>query len=114
MFLKPTAKPVPRFTPWPRVVFPAPPGSRIGSRGSSSGGGGSSAAARRMTSATGREPRTTWPVGSVSPGASAFNSRSSTGSMSRAAASLSICASAAKQVCTAPKPRIAPHGGLLV
>ena len=32
--------------------------------------------------------------------------------MSSAAASLSICASAAKQVCTAPKPRIAPHGGL--
>ena len=30
------------------------------------------------------------------------------------AASLSICASAAKHVCTAPKPRIAPHGGLFV
>jgi hypothetical protein len=30
------------------------------------------------------------------------------------AASLSICASAAKQVWTAPKPRIAPHGGLFV
>ena len=56
MFLKPTAKPVPRLTPWPRVVFPAPPGRRIGSRGSSSGGGGSSAAARRMTSAAGSEP----------------------------------------------------------
>ena len=34
--------------------------------------------------------------------------------MSSAAASLSICASAAKQVCTAPNPRIAPHGGLFV
>ena len=33
MFLKPTAKPTPRRTPSPRVVFPAPPGSRIGSRG---------------------------------------------------------------------------------
>ena len=46
MFLKPTAKPTPRRTPSPRVVLPAPPGSRSGSRGSSSGGGGSSAAAR--------------------------------------------------------------------
>jgi hypothetical protein len=34
--------------------------------------------------------------------------------MPSAAASLSICASAAKHVCTAPKPRIAPHGGLFV
>ena len=39
MFLNPTAKPTPRLTPSPRVVFPAPPGRRIGSRGSSSGGG---------------------------------------------------------------------------
>ena len=31
-----------------------------------------------------------------------------------AAASLSICASPAKQVWTAPNPRIAPHGGLFV
>ncbi len=55
-----------------------------------------------------------WPVGRVSPCASAFMIRSSTGSISSAAASLSICASAAKQVWTAPKPRIAPQGGLLV
>ena len=55
-----------------------------------------------------------WPVGSVPPGASAFSRRSSTGSISSASASLSICASAAKQVCTAPNPRIAPHGGLFV
>ena len=48
------------------------------------------------------------------PGASAFRSRSSTGSIPSAAASLSICASPAKQVWTAPKPRIAPHGGLFV
>ena len=34
--------------------------------------------------------------------------------MSSAAASLSICDSYAKQDCTAPKPRIAPVGGLLV
>ena len=114
MFLKPTAKPTPRCTPSPRVVLPAPPGRRSGSRGSSSGGGGSSAAAARITSATGSEPVICWPVGSTSPGSSAFSSRSSIGSMSSAAASLSICASAAKHVCTAPKPRIAPHGGLFV
>ena len=112
MFLKPAANPTPRLTPCPRVVFPEPPGSRIGSRGSSSGSGGSSAAARRITSATGNEPVIGWPVGSTSPGCNAFSSRSSTGSMSRAAASLSICASCAKQVWTAPNPRIAPQGGL--
>ena len=39
MFLNPTAKPTPRRTPSPRVVLPAPPGRRIGSRGSSSGSG---------------------------------------------------------------------------
>ena len=47
----------------------------------------------RITSATGSEPVICWPVGSVSPGASAFSSRSSTGSMPSSAASLSICAS---------------------
>ena len=114
MFLKPTAKPTPRRTPSPRVVFPAPPGSRIASRGSCSGSGTGSAAARRITSATGSEPSIGWPVGSTSPGPSAFSSRSSTGSIPSSAASLSICASAAKHVCTAPKPRIAPHGGLFV
>ena len=67
-----------------------------------------------MTSATGSEPVIGWPVGRVSPVSSAFSRRSSTGSISSACASLSICASAAKQVCTAPKPRIAPHGGLFV
>ena len=50
----------------------------------------------------------------MSPGSSAFRSRSSTGSIPSSAASRSICASAAKHVCTAPKPRIAPHGGLFV
>ena len=114
MFLKPTAKPTPRFTPSPRVVFPAPPGSRIASRGSSSGSGTSRAAARRITSRVGSDPSTSCPVASAPPGSSAFSSRSSTGSMSSAEASLSICASAAKHVCTAPKPRIAPHGGLFV
>ena len=73
-----------------------------------------SAAARRITSRVGSDPVTTWPVGRRSPGSSAFRSRSSTGSISSSAASRSICASAAKHVCTAPKPRIAPHGGLFV
>ncbi len=34
--------------------------------------------------------------------------------MPSSAARRSICASWAKQTCTAPNPRIAPHGGLLV
>jgi hypothetical protein len=55
MFLNPTAKPTPRRTPSPRVVLPAPPGSRIGSRGSSSARRLGSAA-RRITSAIGSEP----------------------------------------------------------
>src|ERR671935_187509 len=53
MFLNPTAKPTPRFTPSPRVVLPAPPGSRIGERGSSSGSGSRRAAQRRITSVAG-------------------------------------------------------------
>ena len=114
MFLNPTAKPTPRRTPSPRVVFPAPPGRRIGSRGSASASGTGIAAAARITSATGIEPSSTCPVGSVSPGSIAFSSRSSIGSMPSASASLSICASAAKHVCTAPKPRMAPQGGLFV
>ncbi len=68
MFLKPTAKPIPRRTPSPRVVLPAPPGSRIGSRGSASAAGGSSAAAARITSAVGSEHSIRWPVGRMSPG----------------------------------------------
>ena len=54
------------------------------------------------------------PVGIDVPVVIALRSRSATGSISSAAASLSICASCAKHVCTAPKPRIAPHGGLSV
>ncbi len=67
-----------------------------------------------MTSAIGSEPVSTWPVGRVSPGSSTFSSRSSIGSIPSTSASLSICASAAKHTCTAPKPRIAPAGGLFV
>ena len=115
MFLKPIANPSPRWTPSPRVVLPAPPGSRtdvarerlrlrraqVACRPQHLGDG-----ERAGHDLAGRQR--------ARPGASAFSSRSSTGSMSSASASLSICASAAKQVWTAPKPRIAPHGGLLV
>ena len=55
-----------------------------------------------------------WPVSSRSPWPRALRSRSSTGSIPHASASLSIWASWAKHTCTAPKPRMAPHGGLLV
>ena len=48
------------------------------------------------------------------PGTIALRSRSATGSMPSAAASLSICASCANATWTAPKPRMAPHGGLFV
>ena len=67
-----------------------------------------------MHSATGAVPVIRWPVGSTSPDARALRSRSSTGSTPTAAARRSICASWAKQTCTAPNPRMAPHGGLLV
>ena len=62
----------------------------------------------------GAVPVSFWPVMSVSPGARALRSRNSSGSMPRVSARRSICASWAKQTCTTPKPRIAPHGGLLV
>ena len=69
---------------------------------------------RSSSSATGAGSPTRWPVGMRLSGPMALRIRRSTGSMSSAAASLSICASWAKATCTAPKPRIAPHGGLLV
>jgi hypothetical protein len=55
-----------------------------------------------------------WPVASREPWPMALRTRISTGSMSSAAASLSSCDSYPKHACTAPNPRIAPHGGLLV
>ena len=101
-------------TPSPWVVLATPPGS---SRGSSPDG--RRRAARRRTRAqqlghrrravdhlTGRHHRRR--------SRTALRTRSSTGSRPSAAASLSICDSYAKHACTAPKPRIAPHGGLLV
>ncbi len=44
----------------------------------------------------------------------ALRRRTSTGSSPHASASLSICPSWAKQACTTPNPRIAPHGRWLV
>ena len=73
-----------------------------------------SAAVSRMHRATGATLSTTWPVISRSPVTMALRSRISTGSSPHAAASLSICPSWAKQACTTPNPRIAPHGRLLV
>src|SRR4051812_12507124 len=69
---------------------------------------------RRSSSSTGAGQLIGAPVGMEEPVSMALRRRSSTGSISSAAASLSICASWAKHVCTAPKPRIAPHGGLSV
>ena len=53
-------------------------------------------------------------MGRIVPVAAALRSRSSTGSIESASASLSIWPSCAKHTCTAPNPRIAPHGGLFV
>ncbi len=68
-----------------------------------------------MQAVVGSEVSIVWPlVGIESPDSSALRLRSSTGSKPSSPASRSICASAAKHDCTVPKPRIAPHGGLLV
>jgi hypothetical protein len=95
-------------------VFATPPGSSRWSGAPSAAGGSGMSRTRSSSSATGAGSGTTWPVGSVSPGAIALRIRSSSGSRSSAAASLSICASCANATWTAPKPRIAPQGGLFV
>src|SRR5258708_14197113 len=77
-------------------------------------GGSGSAFARRMISATGYVPATGWLVMISAPSARALFIRSATGSIPSFAASLSSWASYAKHVWTAPKPRIAPVGGLFV
>ena len=112
-FLNPTAKPVPRTVSAASVVRPEPPGrSRRSSLRAMWGSG--APAHWRITSATGKVPVITCPVMRRSSWSRALIRRSSIGSIWRAAASLSICDSWPKQVCTAPKPRMAPHGGLLV
>ena len=93
--------------------MPTPPGIATGS--SPEGGAASGSAAQRvMRFATGSLPSTVWLVTMLSPSRSALRVRSAIGSIRSAAASLSICASYAKHDCTAPNPRIAPVGGLLV
>ena len=74
----------------------------------------SQAQAKAVVSASQALPRIVWPVGRTEPGATTFRMRSSTASMPSARASLSMFASCAKHTCGAPKPRIAPHGGLFV
>ena len=111
-FLKPTASASPRTTWVASAVRPAPPGRDIGSSGRTAADG--LPAHVRITSATGRAPVTTCPVSSRSPGVRALCSRRSTGSIPRATARRSIWASWAMHVWTAPKPRMAPQGGLLV
>ena len=113
MFLNPSAKPAPRRTPSPRVVLPAPPGSRSGSRGSSSGAGRVSAAARRITSgsaATRDDLAGRKEVARLE----RVEEPHSTGSISSSAASRSICASRREARLDRPGPRIAPQGGLFV
>ena len=56
----------------------------------------------------------TCPVGAVEPSWKPLRARISTGSRPTASASRSMIASNANAVCTEPKPRIAPHGGLFV
>ena len=114
MFLKPTAKPTPRRTPSPRVVFPAPPGRRIASRGSSSGSGSGMRGRAPDDLARRERARHDLPGRERAARLERVQEPQLDGSMPSSAASRSICASAAKHVCTAPKPRIAPHGGLFV
>ena len=92
-----------------------PPGSSRRSTGLVRWSGGMGIERRRSSSSrTGAGPSITWPVIMRSPVCSALRIRTSTGSMSSASASRSICASCATATWTAPKPRMAPHGGLLV
>ena len=111
-FLIDAAYPTPLFTWDLSVVLPVPPGK---SKSPLSIGLGRGYSAREVrTSLTGAVPVISCPVINISPVFSAFINLNSTGSRDKAFANLSICASAAKQVWTFPKPRIAPHGGLFV
>ena len=97
-------------------MLDTPPGTvrRSTAAGPGRAGGSGRDATSFKISATGAAESTTWPVGITDPSRIALRIRSSTGSRPSAAASLSIWLSYAKQACTAPNPRIAPHGGLLV
>src|SRR5699024_7996631 len=95
------------------LVFPAPPGYAYTPEPRSVAGILRSARLR-SSSATGAGPSTACPVGSIVPVVIALRARSVTGSSSSCAASLSMLDSQAYDDWTAPNPRIAPHGGLLV
>ena len=56
----------------------------------------------------------TWPAGPSSPSAISVRRRSSTGSMSMAAATSSMCCSSAQQACGAVGARIEDDGWLFV
>ena len=116
MFLKPTAKPTPRRVPSPWVVLETPPGISRRSIGVLRARGGSGMRAQLLQQLAHRR-RAVHDLAGRAGGrrcARALRTRRSTGSMPSAAASRSICDSWAKATWTAPKPRIAPHGGLLV
>src|SRR6266700_3605322 len=113
-FLMPMPYPIPRRTDSPCVAFDAPPGRSSTSRIASGKDGSDTECTRRSNSATGAAESTTCPVGIVDPSCSALRTRTSTGPSPHASARRSICDSYAKQACTAPNPRIAPHGGLFV
>ena len=109
-----TANPTPLLMRSRSAVRPAPPGSSSSAVGARPPAGSGGAEQVRITSAKGAVPFSTCPVMSESPLLKALRSLSSTGSIPRTAASLSIWASWAKHTCTEPKPLIAPQGGLLV
>ena len=70
--------------------------------------------ASRSTSRALQSAPSVWPVAVVSPGRSAFRSRSLTGSRPSCSAMRSMCTSTANCVCGAPNPRNAPFGGVFV
>ena len=115
-FLIDTPQPTPRRTWATSAVRPVPPGrcSTSPSKPPTGASGSGIAAVSRMQRSTGATFSTVWPVISLSPVRITLRRRISTGSSPQAAANLSIWPSWAKQACTTPKPRMAPHGGLLV
>ena len=69
----------------------------------------------RITSATGSEPVIRWPVGSVSPGAERVQQpQLDRVDPERGGELVHLRLARRSSVCTAPKPRIAPQGGLFV
>ena len=109
-----TPQPIPRTMLDRDAVSPLPPGSASSLTVAPSGWGNGIESVSVMQRATGETLSMICPVMSGSPVTIALIKRTSTGDLPAAAAILSICDSCAKQAWTTPKPRIAPHGGLLV